>query len=133
MLRNTSQRSAILRVFGRITRPLGPQEVLDAARSDVPGLGIATVYRHLSALVASGTLIAVHLGGEPARYELVGKGHHHHFRCRSCEQVFEVEGCPINADPPVPEGFLLEGHEVVLHGQCPACHKPAARRTRKPR
>ena len=50
MLRNTSQRSAILRVFGRITRPLGPQEVLDAARSDVPGLGIATVYRHLSAL-----------------------------------------------------------------------------------
>ena len=44
-----------------------------------------------------------------------------------------LKGCPINADPPVPEGFLLEGHEVVLHGQCPACHKPAARRTRKPR
>jgi Fe2+ or Zn2+ uptake regulation protein len=33
----------------------------------------------------------------------------------------------------VPAGFQLEGHEVVLHGQCPACHKPPARRGRKSR
>ncbi len=134
MKRNTAQRSAVLRVFERISRPLGPPEVLAAARADVPGLGIATVYRHLNALVEAGQLTTVQMGGEPSRYELVGKGHHHHFRCRTCEQVFEVAGCPGNLEPLVPEGFELEGHEVVLHGQCPACRKPpAGRRGRKSR
>ena len=61
MDRNTRQRQAIRRIFEEVDRPLSPQEVLPAAQSYVPGLGIATVYRNLKALVTDGWLESVAL------------------------------------------------------------------------
>lgn len=124
MERNTSQRAAILAAFQRAGRPLSPQEALAAASAGARGLGIATVYRNLKALAEEGVLALVSLPGEStARYEVCGKAHHHHFHCRRCRQVFEVEGCPGNIEPLVPRGFLLEDHEVVLYGLCVSCRK----------
>jgi Fur family ferric uptake transcriptional regulator len=51
MERNTRQRSAIRDAIAQAQRPLLPHEVLEAARTEVPGMGIATVYRNLKALV----------------------------------------------------------------------------------
>jgi Fur family ferric uptake transcriptional regulator len=121
MDRNTRQRRAIRQVFAEIDRPLGPQEVLQAAQVYTPGLGIATVYRTLKAFVAEGWLVSVELPGEPQRYEMAGKGHHHHFCCRTCDRVFEIGGCLTNLTRLAPRGFQLERHEVVLYGMCNAC------------
>ena len=121
MERKTRQRQAIRRIFEEIDRPLSPQEVLPAAQSYAPGLGIATVYRNVKALVEEGWLESVSLPGEPPRYEVAGKRHHHHFRCRTCERVFEINGCYTNLLQLTPRGFRLEGHEVVLYGICVAC------------
>jgi len=87
----------------------------------VESLGIATVYRNLRTLQDSGWLEAVELPGEPARYEVAGKGHHHHFHCRDCDRVYEVDGCPGNLDEVTPQGFQLENHEFVLYGLCDTC------------
>ena len=95
--------------------------MLPAAQSYAPGLGIATVYRNLKALVEEGWLESVSLPGESPRYEIAGKRHHHHFRCRTCERVFEINGCYTNLLQLTPRGFRLEGHEVVLYGLCGAC------------
>ena len=84
---------------------------------------MATVYRSIKSLVEGGDLVSVELPGEPARYELSGKRHHHHFHCRSCRKVFEVEGCPRDIESLVPGGFELEDHEVVLYGRCAGCRK----------
>jgi Fur family ferric uptake transcriptional regulator len=113
MDRNTRQRQAIRQIFEETDRPLGPQEVLQAA--------IATVYRTLKALLAEGWLVAVELPGESQRYEIAGKDHHHHFRCRACDRVFEIEGCFANLQRLAPRGFQLEKHEVVLYGMCDTC------------
>lgn len=121
MERNTKQRDAIREVFERTARPLGPTEVLEAGRSQVAGLGIATVYRTINSLVESGWLVPVELPGEPPRYERAGGAHHHHFRCRLCDRVFEIEGCPGDLSDLTPRGFVLEAHEVVLYGQCASC------------
>ena len=121
MDRNTRQRQAIRRIFEEADRPLRPQEVLPAAQSYVPGLGIATVYRNLKVLVADGWLESVALPGESPRYEVAGKRHHHHFRCRTCDRVFEIDGCFTNLVHLTPRGFRLEGHDVVLYGLCMAC------------
>ena len=56
MERNTRQRSAIRDAIALADRPLLPQEVLEAAQHEVPGLGIATVYRNLKVLVEEGDL-----------------------------------------------------------------------------
>ena len=121
MERRTRQRDAIRRVFEEAGRPLGPTEVLDAGRAHVRGLGIATVYRTIASLVEAEWLTPVELPGEPARYEVAGQGHHHHFRCRTCARVFEIHGCPGTIDLHPPAGFTIERHEVVLYGLCNTC------------
>lgn len=121
MERKTRQRDAIWLVLERASRPLGPQEVLARARKEVPRLGIATVYRNIKALVAEARLRVVELPGVPDRYEVAGKDHHHHFHCRSCDGVFEVDTCSGDFDRVTPEGFQLERHEVMLYGLCATC------------
>jgi Fur family ferric uptake transcriptional regulator len=119
--RKTKQRDAIWRAIETANRPLSPHEVLDLAKTSVPGLGIATVYRALNDFVEAGRLSPVELPGESARYEAHGKGHHHHFVCRTCNRVFEVETCPGTLNITPPRGFAVERHEVILHGLCPEC------------
>ncbi len=119
--RQTQQRGAIRRALENADRPLTPHEILAAARGAVPGLGIATVYRNIKTLVGSGWLQAVDLPGSASRYEVAGKEHHHHFHCRSCDRVFEVEECPGSLNDLAPSGFELDAHEIILYGTCEAC------------
>lgn len=119
--RQTQQRGAIRRALRHADRPLSPQEVLDAARAAVPGLGLATVYRNIKRLVGAGWLRPVDLPGTASRYEVAGKDHHHHFHCRACDRVYEVEECPGSLEDLAPSGFELDAHEIILYGTCEAC------------
>jgi len=119
--RNTRQKAAIRDVFAEMDRPLGPQEVLELAGSRIDGLGIATVYRNVKALVEEGWLTPVELPGEPARYEIAGKAHHHHFHCTECKRVFDLPGCPVQVKPKLPTGFVATTHELILYGMCDSC------------
>lgn len=121
MERKTIQRQAIREAIEEASRPLSPQEVLDLARERVKQIGIATVYRTIKSLLAEGVLKAVDLPGEPPRYEPAGKHHHHHFRCRTCNKVYEIEGCPKDLKRMAPRGFRVEGHDLVLYGLCAGC------------
>ncbi len=120
--RRTRQRSVIQRVLLEANRPLTPQDILLAAQARAPGLGIATVYRTIHTMMTEGTLVAVGIPGEAARYETAGKEHHHHFQCRECDGVFDIQGCPTDDLVKLaPKGFRLESHQVVLYGVCPPC------------
>lgn len=121
MQRETKQRKAIRDALEDAGHPLSPKELLSLARDQVSGLGIATVYRNISALQEEGWIVPVELPGEPPRYEVAGKAHHHHFHCRECDKVYEIEGCPGNLQSVTPVGFQLETHEVVLYGLCEIC------------
>ncbi|MCC6650238.1 MAG: transcriptional repressor [Candidatus Eisenbacteria bacterium] len=121
MERNTVQRRAIYHVLEETGRPMGPNEIFDAAKPHAPGLGIATVYRTIKRLLEEGYLQQVDLPGEAPRYETAGKAHHHHFRCSHCHKVFDLQGCPNDFGGIVPKGFQLEGHEVYLFGRCEEC------------
>ena len=121
MERYTRQRSAIERVFNEALRPMDPREILDAARRYVPRTGIATVYRAIRSLVDEGQVVAVTLPGDTTRYEPAGREHHHHFQCRRCNKVFELEGCSGDFGVATPPGFSLEDHEVFLYGRCDTC------------
>lgn len=121
MQRKTRQRDAMRDAIRRAGRPLSPQEILEHTQEAVPNLGMATVYRNIKALVESRWLKVVELPGAPDRYELADMGHHHHFHCRSCDRVFDVEGCPGDLTTMAPDGFELESHEIVLYGRCQAC------------
>lgn len=128
MERSTRQREAIRDALSEAGRPLTPQELLQTAQAQVPGLGMATVYRNLKAMVATGALATVQLPGQAPRYEMAGQGHHHHFQCTACERVFEVQGCPGNLNHLAPQGFEVIGHELTLFGHCGECRQAACQR-----
>jgi len=129
--RTTRQRNAIRDAIESAQRPLSPQEILEAARGGgVAGLGIATVYRTLKLLISEGVVAAVTLSGDSPRYEVMRTGHHHHFQCRTCRRVFDMDGCPGDLRRLAPRGFRVEHHEVTLYGRCRDCGRQEAHPTR---
>lgn len=135
MERQTRQRDSIRQALEEAGRPLSISEVLALAKGRVSGLGVATVYRTLKALTRDGQVVQVEMPGEPPRYEIAGKDHHHHFYCRICDRVYEVEGCAGDFSRLTPPGFSLEGHEVMLFGRCTDCaeRRPPGRARRRQR
>jgi Fur family ferric uptake transcriptional regulator len=119
--RKTKQRDALVSVLERAERPLSVAELLEAASKRIEGLGVATVYRAVGALLDDGRIDAVEIPGEPTRYERADKGHHHHFQCEKCDRVFDIAGCLDNLRKLVPPKFRVKQHSVMLYGLCPAC------------
>jgi Fur family ferric uptake transcriptional regulator len=121
MGRTTSQRDAILTSLQEAGRPLSVEELLLSARRKVARLGIATVYRNLHRIELDGQAAAVAIPGKPPCWEATPLGHHHHFLCQSCDRVFEVKACPEDISLLLPEGFVLENHDILLQGKCRYC------------
>jgi len=126
MQRQTRQKQAIYEVIENAKRPLLANEVLGLASKSVPSLSIATVYRNLKHLLGDKRIEVVELPGQNPRYELAGMAHHHYFQCRTCDRVFEIERCPGHLQDLAPLGFQVEGHEIVLYGQCQDCCSPSS-------
>jgi Fur family ferric uptake transcriptional regulator len=121
MIRETQQREAIREALVDAGRPLSVDELFKLAQNKVAGLGIATVYRNLKALQLKGQIVQVALPGQPPRWEVAPLSHHHHFLCRTCNRLFEIHGCPDDIKQLLPKGYILEKHDILLHGQCDAC------------
>ena len=80
--------------------------------------------------LVNGDVVTVHLPNESTRYERAGRGHHHHFRCERCGQVFELRAtCPVAVLEGVtlPGGFEVRGHALTLYGLCPECRAAPGR------
>jgi Fur family ferric uptake transcriptional regulator len=123
--RRTSQRDAIHRVIRESQGPLTVDEIHARAKRSAKGLGIATVYRTVKLLLDADEIAAVTLPDGQTRYEAADLGHHHHFRCRGCGKVYDFDVCPLTltgADA-LPQGFIVDGHELTLFGTCPSCGK----------
>jgi Fur family ferric uptake transcriptional regulator len=106
---------------------MSPEEILRSAQRAVPGIGLATVYRHIRQMVVRGELRAVSLPGAPDRYEPAGMEHHHHFLCRRCDRLYDVEECPGSFDELAPSGFHADAHDLVLYGTCAGCNETRGR------
>jgi Fur family ferric uptake transcriptional regulator len=122
--RKTKQRDALREVFEQAGRPLSIAELLAGASGKVDGLGVATVYRNVSALLDEGWIQAVEIPGEAARYERSDKTHHHHFQCEKCDRVFDIAGCLDNLRKLAPPKFRIKAHDVTLYGLCASCASP---------
>jgi Fur family ferric uptake transcriptional regulator len=123
MIRVTQQGNAIRQILQIAGRPLSPQEIFDMAQKEVSGLGIATVYRNLKSLQQEGAVVAVELPGQSPRWELAPESHHHHFLCNTCDKLYEINACPEDLQRLLPEGYILEEHDILLRGLCNDCSR----------
>lgn len=121
--RSTRQKEAVVAVFASARGPLAFADLLKRAQKQAAGLGQATLYRHLKSLLAAGRVRAVALADGETRYESAGRQHHHHFHCRVCNEVVDIDSCPLAraGELSLPKGFVVESHEVTLYGVCGAC------------
>ena len=136
MIRVTQQGNAIRQILQNAGRPLSPQEIFDMAQKEVSGLGIATVYRNLKSLQQEGAVVAVELPGQSPRWELAPESHHHHFLCNTCDKLYEINACPEDLQRLLPEGYILEEHDILLRGLCGStsfrCHGRFSRANGRP-
>jgi Fur family ferric uptake transcriptional regulator len=124
MKRTTRQGEIILKVIRSARRPLTPLEIHQRATRKSPTIGIATTYRHLKSLSENQQVVGVDYPGQPPRYEWVDGKNKVHFACRSCDKLFALEDTTGDTPPAnAPEGFEVQGFEVMLYGLCPACRK----------
>lgn len=128
--RHTRQRDAILGVITSAKGPVSVPQILALGKKSLGALGIATVYRTLNLLAETEQIQTVILPNGETRYESASLGHHDHFQCRKCQNVFDLEVCPLHlaSGTVIPGGYLVEDHEMTLYGLCPSCTKPKAPR-----
>lgn len=125
----TGPRQAILNVLRRHPHPLSNKEIFTALP---PGeCDLATVYRSLHLLRATGMVKRFDFGDGVARFELLGDGddgHHHHLICTECAVIVEVDECfPRELEEKLAEqnGFATVTHQLEFFGVCQRC-QPAA-------
>lgn len=119
--RTTKQKEAIKAVLEEQAGPLLPDDIHRLAVKAVPSLGIATVYRSLKNLQEEGQVCCVEIPGQAPRYERSDKGHHHHFHCKECGDVFDLDKCVEGLKKLAPPGFKVTDHEIILYGVCKDC------------
>lgn len=119
-LRVTPQRRAIVSAFaGGATEHLSADEVHARASAAVPELGRGTVYSTLAELTELGLLAAVG-SPEPVRFELAA-AEHHHFRCRLCLRLYDVDVPAVRVGALVADGFVVERTAITVEGVCADC------------
>ena len=121
-LRVTPQRRAVWSAFGDgRDGHLAADEVLARARKALPEISRATVYNTLAALVDAGMLQVVESRGA-VLYDPNPDPDHQHFRCRSCDRLYDVHVEGVE-DLLIPGGggYVVESKAVLLRGLCPLC------------
>jgi len=131
--RQTLQRAAIAAVIAQARGPLTIAQICERARGICPRLGLATVYRTVRLLLETQQIHALMMPSGERCYEAADLDHHHHFRCRRCQQVYDLPGCllSISDGARLPDGFVVDGHEVTLFGTCPECRRSRHRSVRR--
>lgn len=122
--RPTRQQSAVVEALTRSEDFLSAQDLHAQLRASGAKVGLATVYRTLTALAAAGEIDMLRTDEGEAVYRQCSTGHHHHLVCRHCGRTVEIEGPAVErwADGVGAEhGFTDVSHTLEVFGTCAEC------------
>ena len=122
----TPKRKATIKLFLEKKSYLSPQRVLERLINDFPGLSSSTVYRILEELQNTGILVKIGHEDRQLYYSLCSMPdrHHHHFVCRKCKRVEEVDLCNFEEFKRFISKNLnckVEYHSLQIEGLCSYC------------
>lgn len=122
--RPTRQQSAVIEQLTRSGDFTSAQELHARMREEGAKVGLATVYRTLTALAAAGEVDMIRTDDGESVYRMCSTGHHHHLVCRACGRTVEIEGPAVErwADRVADEhGFTDVSHTLEIFGTCADC------------
>lgn len=119
--RPTRQQAAVTARLTASEDFLSAQDLHARMRADGVAVGLATVYRTLTSMAASGDLDVLRTDDGEAVYRMCSTGHHHHLVCRDCGRTVEIEGPAVErwAERVAAEhGFTDVSHTLEIFGTC---------------
>jgi Fe2+ or Zn2+ uptake regulation protein len=125
-LRATRPRVAVLTALTDLGAHRSAEEVRARIAETAEPLPRSSVYGILEALVGAGLVMTADAGPGVVLYEL-GDRWHHHFVCRICHGVTDVE-CVTGAKPCLTPGSAVgsvDEAQVIFRGVCTACGSAA--------
>lgn len=129
-LRTTRQGAAVDDVLARADGFRSAQDLHAELRRDGEGIGLTTVYRHLTHLAEAGAVDVLHTAEGEQVYRLCRtETHHHHVVCRVCRTSVEVDGPEVEAwaeRVAALAGFTDVSHTLEVFGTCADCSASSA-------
>ncbi len=123
----TGQRLAIANLVLSANKHLSADDVADELDRQGHGAGLATVYRTLDLLVASGLAEERDFGEGFKRFEASrDRPNHYHLTCTVCGAVIEFFDDRISEvirRTASDRGFVPSQHRLIVHGTCRACRR----------
>jgi Fur family ferric uptake transcriptional regulator len=104
------------------------QEIFLGLRAQGKHFGLATVYRALQTLTASGEVDVLRRPDGEALYRKCGEEHHHHLICKDCGKTIEIEGAEVEEwahSIAIRHGFADISHSAEIYGVCADCYRQA--------
>lgn len=132
-LKWTQTRQSIIDILSSKKGHLSAEEIFFEVKKQLPGIGLATVYRTLELLTELGIVRKFDFKDGRARYEFaMGKEHieHYHLICRICGKIIDYE-IDLSKEPdPLNEikeslkkkfNFAIERSDIQFFGLCDRC------------
>ncbi len=124
-LRATRQRVSVLASLRGRPDAVTAQDLHAELRAGGESVGLATVYRTLTALAEAGFLDVFTRDSEQA-FRLCGDVHHHHLICETCNRVEELSAAEVEQwvnDAAARHGFEVTAHRADIFGICAECRR----------
>ncbi|MEU6260904.1 Fur family transcriptional regulator [Streptomyces sp. NPDC047043] len=123
-MRVTAPRMAVLMAVSDSADHLDADTLRERAQRVTGSLSLQATYNVLRALTDAGLVRCIQIPGHPARYEIEDHDNHHHFVCRGCGVIRNVEcteGAAPCMEPHLPEEYAIQEAAVTFWGHCPDC------------
>jgi len=126
--RITPKVRAVIEIFLERESVLDPVEVRARLQRRFKGVGLPTVYRILEKLGECGILVTAANEDRQLRYFIcrgLDHAHHHHFICRKCGKVEEVNLCLMAEVAKYVKRHLkatVQSHLLQIEGLCAKCN-----------
>jgi Fe2+ or Zn2+ uptake regulation protein len=125
--RITPKVRAVIELFLERESILDPSDVQTRLQKRFKGVGLPTIYRILENLASCGILVTAANEDRQLRYFIcrgIEYGHHHHFICRKCGKVEEVNLCLMEEVSKYVKRHLkatVQSHFLQIEGLCKKC------------
>lgn len=123
-VRSTRQRAAVAGLLDDSAEFRSAQELHEELRRRREDIGLATVYRALQSMAASGLIDTLRTDTGESLYRRCSEQHHHHLVCRACGATVEVQGRGVEtwtAKVAQEHGFTDVTHSIEIFGLCREC------------
>ena len=125
--RQTIQKQIVIETLDKLKHVKGHlsiDDIYSAIKEDYASISKTTVYRNVRQLAEMGTIKQVLLADGLERYDLNIHDDHHHFTCKSCGTIYDVEIAGLlDFSQCLDEnyGFTTEAIHLSFTGTCDTC------------